>query len=180
MSEANQNSNILINNNGNINEERNSNNLLINNLNNNISPANIGANVNDRKYKSEKRIYREKNEIYFNNMPNGPNEFGQNTGANKGIGTTSSSEDENGEDEMNDNMRNNYGMSMKNNNNNYRNYGGMNEDINNNYYIKDNYGEENRMMNNMKRGGYSEVGIKGKNFNDNFNDNNPISNEYYK
>ena len=62
----------------------------------------------------------------------------------------------------------------------YRNYGGMNEDINNNYYIKDNYGEENRMMNNMKRGGYSEVGLKGKNFNDNFNDNNPISNEYYK
>jgi hypothetical protein len=180
MSETNQNSNILINNNGNINEERNSNNLLINNINNNIAPANMGANVNDRKYKSEKRIYREKNEIYFNNMPNGPNEFGQNTGANKGIGTTSSSEDENGEDEMNDNMRNNYGMSMKNNNNNYRNYGGMNEDINNNYYIKDNYGEENRMMNNMKRGGYSEVGLKGKNFNDNFNDNNPISNEYYK
>ena len=187
LADINQNNNMILSNNGNLNEERNTNNIMLNNnnnINNNITPSNMGPN-NDRKYKSEKRIYREKEEFYFNNMQNGPNEFIQNTGGNKAIGTTSSSEEEdNGENETkyenNDNMRNNYGIPMK--NNNYRDYGGINEDINNinNYYVKENYGDnENRMMNNIKRG-YNDSGLKGKNFNENYNEANPISNDYYK
>ena len=187
LADINQNNNMILSNNGNLNEERNTNNIMLNNnnnINNNITPSNIGP-TNDRKYKSEKRIYREKEEFYFNNMQNGPNEYIQNTGGNKAIGTTSSSEEEdNGENETkyenNDNMRNNYGMPMK--NSNYRGYGGINEDINNinNYYVKENYGDnENRMMNNIKRG-YNDSGLKGKNFNENYNEANPISNDYYK
>ena len=187
LADINQNNNMILSNNGNLNGERNTNNIMLNNnnnINNNITPSNMGPN-NDRKYKSEKRIYREKEEFYFNNMQNGPNEFSQNTGGNKAIGTTSSSEEEdNGENETkyenNDNMRNNYGIPMK--NNNYRDYGGINEDINNinNYYVKENYGDnENRMMNNIKRG-YNDSGLKGKNFNENYNEANPISNDYYK
>ena len=74
------------------------------------------------------------------------------------------------------NIRNNYGISM--NNKNFRNYQ-LNEDINNNYYSKENYGNnEDRMVNNKR--GYNDGTRQGKNFNENFNDSNPISNNFYK
>ena len=177
------NKNILLNNNEKINEGRNTDNIILNNINNNnISPSNIG-NPHDKKYKSEKRIYREKEEFYYNNMRNDPSSYIQNADVNKGIGTSSSSEDnDNGDEEINygkinnmNNIRNNYGISM--NNKNFRNYQ-LNEDINNNYYSKDNYvNNEDRMIN--KRG-YNEGTRQGKNFNENFNDSNPISNNFYK
>ena len=178
------NKNILLNNNEKINEGRNTDNIILNNINNNnISPSNIG-NPHDKKYKSEKRIYREKEEFYYNNMRNDPSSYIQNADVNKGIGTSSSSEDnDNGDEEINygkinnmNNIRNNYGISM--NNKNFRNYQ-LNEDINNNYYSKENYGNnEDRMVNNKR--GYNDGTRQGKNFNENFNDSNPISNNFYK
>jgi cation-transporting ATPase 13A3/4/5 len=176
-----KNNNILINNNDQLNEGRNTDNMMMNNINNNINPSAM-ANTRERKYKSEKRIYRdrEKDEFYYN-LQNGPSDFNQNTGGNKGLGTSSSSEENyNGENEIKyeniDNMRNNYGLSNK--NKKFQNFQ-MNEDINNNYYSKDNYVDnENRVMN-PKRG-YNDNRSKGKNYNDNFNESNHMSNNYYK
>ena len=159
-------------------EEINTDNLM---MNNNITPSNM-INAHDRKYKSEKRIYREKDEFYYN-LQNGPSDFNQNTGGNKGLLNNSSSEEnEVGDNEIKyenvDNIKNNYGISLK--NKNYRNYQ-MNEDINNNYYSKDNYTDnDNRMMNNPKRGYIDNSRQRGKNYNDNFNESNRISNNYYK
>ena len=182
LTDINPNNNNLLNNNRNfnINEGRNTDNILKNNLNNNITPSNI-SNNRDRKYKSEKRIYREKEEFYYNNMQNNPSDFIQNKEVNKGLNTSSSDENDNGEDELkyqnNNNLRNNnYGNSLK--NNNFRNFQ-MNEDINNNYYSKENYGDNEDRMMNIKRE-YNDIGRKVKNFNDNYNDSNQISNNYYK
>ena len=50
-------------------------------LNKNITPSNM-INAHDRKYKSEKRIYREKDDFYYNQQ-NDPSDFVQNTGGNK-------------------------------------------------------------------------------------------------
>ena len=163
-----------------LNDGRNNDNLMINN---NITPSTM-INAHDRKYKTEKRIYREKDEFYYN-MQNGPVDFNQNTGGNKGLGDSSSGEEnDGGENEIKienaENMRNNYGISSK--NKNYRNFQ-MNEDINNNNYYsnKDNYGDnDNRIMNNAKRGNIDNNRQRGKNFNDNFNESNRISNNYYK
>ena len=183
FSDINTNSkNILLNKNEKINEGRNMENMMLNNINNNITPSNM-VNQHDRKYKSEKRIYREKEEFYYNNMPNGPSNFIQNADRNKGIGTSSSSEENDNVDEeikygnMNNmkNLRNNYGISM--NNKNFRNVQ-LNEDINNNYYSKDNYANDDKIMNNKR--GYNEGVRQGKSFNENFNDSNPITNNYYK
>ena len=181
LADINQKSNILLNNQENFNEGRNTDNLM---LNKNITPSNM-INAHDRKYKSEKRIYREKDDFYYNQQ-NDPSDFVQNTGGNKGMGNSSSEENENGEEgikyENNNNIRNNYGISL--NNKNFRNYQ-INEDINNNYYTKDNYSknnypeDDNRMMN-IKRGMYNDSGRKGKNYNDNYKDSNPVSNNYYK
>lgn len=163
-----------------LNDGRNNDNLMINN---NITPSTM-INAHDRKYKTEKRIYREKDEFYYN-MQNGPVDFNQNTGGNKGLGDSSSGEEnDGGENEIKienaENMRNNYGISSK--NKNYRNFQ-MNEDINNNNYYsnKDNYGDnDNKIMNNAKRGNIDNNRQRGKNFNDNFNESNRISNNYYK
>ena len=163
-----------------LNDGRNNDNLMINN---NITPSTM-INAHDRKYKTEKRIYREKDEFYYN-MQNGPVDFNQNTGGNKGLGDSSSGEENDGgkneiKIENAENMRNNYGISSK--NKNYRNFQ-MNEDINNNNYYsnKDNYGDnDNRIMNNAKRGNIDNNRQRGKNFNDNFNESNRISNNYYK
>ena len=163
-----------------LNDGRNNDNLMINN---NITPSTM-INAHDRKYKTEKRIYREKDEFYYN-MQNGPVDFNQNTGGNKGLGDSSSGEEnDGGENEIKienaENMRNNYGISSK--NKNYRNFQ-MNEDINNNNYYsdEDNYGDnDNRIMNNAKRGNIDNNRQRGKNFNDNFNESNRISNNYYK
>ena len=181
LADINQKSNILLNNQENFNEGRNTDNLM---LNKNITPSNM-INAHDRKYKSEKRIYREKDDFYYNQQ-NAPSDFVQNTGENKGLGNSSSEENENGEEEIkyekDNNIRNNYGISL--NNKNYRNYQ-INEDINNNYYSKDNYSknnyvdDENRMMN-IKRDMYDDSGRKGKNYNDNYKDSNPLANNYYK
>ena len=168
--------NILLNNNEQINDGRNTENLMMNNINNNITPSNM-INTHDRKFKSEKRIYREKDEFYYN-MQNNPNDFGQNSGGNKNLSSSSSEENDNGENEMKfeniDNMRN-YGMSSK--NKNFRNFQ-MNEDINNNYYLKD-IDNDNKMMNVNK--GYNDGRSKGKSFNnDNYKESNHMSNNYYK
>ena len=182
LTDINPNNNNLLNNNRNfnMNEGRNTDNIMLNNLNNNITPSNI-SNNRDRKYKSEKRIYREKEEFYYNNIQNNPSDFIQNKEINKGLNTSSSDENDNGEDELkyqnNNNLRNNnYGNSLK--NNNFRNFQ-MNEDINNNYYSKENYGDNEDRMMNIKRE-FNDIGRKGKNFNDNYNDSNQISNNYYK
>ena len=181
IADINSKNNILLNNNENLNKGRNNDNLMINN---NITPSSM-INAHDRKYKSEKRIYREKDDFYYNQQ-NAPSDFVQNTGENKGLGNSSSEENENGEEEIkyekDNNIRNNYGISL--NNKNYRNYQ-INEDINNNYYSKDNYSknnyvdDENRMMN-IKRDIYDDSGRKGKNYNDNYKDSNPLVNNYYK
>ena len=181
IADINSKNNILLNNNENLNKGRNNDNLMINN---NITPSSM-INAHDRKYKSEKRIYREKDDFYYNQQ-NAPSDFVQNTGENKGLGNSSSEENENGEEEIkyekDNNIRNNYGISL--NNKNYRNYQ-INEDINNNYYSKDNYSknnyvdDENRMMN-IKRDMYDDSGRKGKNYNDNYKDSNPLANNYYK
>ena len=181
IADINSKNNILLNNNENLNKGRNNDNLMINN---NITPSSM-INAHDRKYKSEKRIYREKDDFYYNQQ-NAPSDFVQNTGENKGLGNSSSEENENGEEEIkyekDNNIRNNYGISL--NNKNYRNYQ-INEDINNNYYSKDNYSknnyvdDENRMMN-IKRDIYDDSGRKGKNYNDNYKDSNPLANNYYK
>ena len=172
--------NILLNNNEQINDGRNTDNLMMNNLNNNITPSNM-INAHDRKFKSEKRIYREKDEFYYN-MQNNQNDFGQNSGANKNLSSSSSDENDNGENEMKyeniENMRN-YGVSSK--NKNFRNFQ-MNEDINNNYYSKDNYIDNDNRMMNVNRG-YNDGSRppKGKSFNnDNFKESNHMSNNYYK
>ena len=182
LTDINPNNNNLLNNNRNfnMNEGHNTDNIMLNNLNNNITPSNI-SNNRDRKYKSEKRIYREKEEFYYNNIQNNPSDFIQNKEVNKGLNTSSSDENDNGEDELkyqnNNNLRNNnYGNSLK--NNNFRNFQ-MNEDINNNYYSKENYGDNEDRMMNIKRE-FNDIGRKGKNFNDNYNDSNQISNNYYK
>ena len=166
------------NNNDQINECRDTLNLM---MNNNITPSNM-IDAHDKKYKSEKRIYREKDEFYYN-VQNGPSDYNQNTGGNKGLGNSSSSEENDcGDHEMKyenvENIRNNFGISLK--NKNYRNFQ-MNEDINNNYYSKDNYTDnDNRMMNNPKRGYIENNRQRGKNYNDNFNESNRMSNNYYK
>ena len=173
--------NILINNNEQINDGGNPDNLMMNNLNNNINPSNM-INAQDKKFKSEKRIYREKDDFYYN-IQNNQNDFGQNNEGNKNLSSSSSEENDNdnGENEMKyeniDNMRN-YRISSK--NKNFRNFQ-MNEDINNNYRLKDNYIENDNRMINDNRGGFNDGRSKGKNYNnDNFKESNYISNNYYK
>jgi hypothetical protein len=163
------NQNNLINSNLKANEGRNSDNIMF------ISPSNYA----NRKYKTEKRMNREKDE-YYTNMQKNSSDFMQNKNI-KPVNVSSSDEnDNNGVEEVkyqnSNNLRNNYGNSL--NNNNYRNFQ-MNEDINNNYYSKDNYiDNEDRMMN-IKRD-YNDIGRKGKNVNDNYNDSNQMPNNYYK
>ncbi len=170
--------NIMNRNINNINGDLNRDNLMLNN--DNITPSNYS---NNRKYKTEKRMNREKDE-YYNNMQNNPSDFIQNKNI-KDANISSSDEndnDNNGVEEMkynninNNNLRNNYGSALK--NNNYRNFQ-INDDINNNYYSKDNYIDNEDRMLNIKRD-YNDIGHKGKNFNDNYNDSNQISNNYYK
>jgi hypothetical protein len=150
------NQNNLINSNLKANEGRISDNIMF------ISPSNYA----NRKYKTEKRMNREKDE-YYTNMQKNSSDFMQNKNI-KPVNVSSSEEnDNNGVEEVkyqnSNNLRNNYGNSL--NNNNYRNFQ-MNEDINNNYYSKDNYiDNEDRMMN-IKRD-YNDIGRKGKNVNDN-------------
>ena len=167
LSDINQNN--LINSNLKVNEAHNSDNIMF------ISPSNYA----NRKYKTEKRMNREKDE-YYTNMQKNSSDFMQNKNI-KPVNVSSSDEnDNNGVEEVkyqnSNNLRNNYGNSL--NNNNYRNFQ-MNEDINNNYYSKDNYiDNEDRMMN-IKRD-YNDIGRKGKNVNDNYNDSNQMPNNYYK
>ncbi len=153
--------------------------MMMNNINNNITPSTM-VNDGNKKYKSEKRIYREKDEFYYN-LQNGQNDFGQNSGFNKGLGTSSSSDENyNGENEIKyeniDNMRNNYGLSNK--NKKFQNYQ-MNEDINKNHYPKDNFVDNKNMLMNNKRG-YNDNRLKAKNYNNNFNESNNMLNNYYK
>ena len=195
MSDANQN-NLMINNRikDNIIEKPNQ-------IINNITPSNIN---NNRKYKTEKRAYRDKDDFYYNynNMQNNPTDFMKNNERNKGVISTSSNEeidnenDDNGEEELkynkqkfqkrndiDDDLRNDYDV-RKNNmeNNEYRKYKRKNN------YDNDEYNDENENNSNidkrrmkMKRG-YNDNNVhKNKMiYNENFNDSNLVSNNYYK
>ena len=192
------------NNNGSIisNEKQNQ-----NQMNNKMMQQNL---ENNHKYKSERRVYRDsdKDELYYNykNMQNNQTEYmSENRDKNMRMMTSSSNdenENENGNedeevkyknrnfDESNDldnreNYRNNYGIINNRENNGYKKYKEIN-DMNNNYYAKEDYENENPNNNeNRNRRIKSKKGIndnvyKGKIFNENYNDSNPISNNYYK
>ena len=197
LSEENQKRNLMMNKNGNLNEKDNQ---IMNKF-----P--LTSETNNHKYKSEKRVYRDKDEFYYNykNMQNNPTEYMPNKGERiLGIATTSSNEEnENEEDnrikfknrnfeESNDienreNMRNNY--EMKNNNREnigYKKFKRINDINNNKYYSKDNYIDDNDNVNDNRnrkikiKRGTNDNSYKGKIYNENFNDSNQLSNDYYK
>ncbi len=200
LSDDNQNKLMVNNNNMKMNTNMNNNNTNENQIINNITPSNM---INNRKYKTEKRAYRDKEEFYYNynNMQNNPTEFMKNNERNernKGILSTSSNEeiiDDNGEEEMKFNKRkyqesNDIDEDLRNNNFNVRknNMYKRKSDSNNNYYENDRFNDENEDNNNMdnrrmkmKRGYNDNKLFKGNIiYNDNYNDSNQVSNNYYK
>ena len=196
ISDANQN-NLVINNNikDNINEKENQ-------IINNITPSNIN---NNKKFKTDQRVFREKNDFYYNynDMQNSPTDFMKNNERNRGgILSTSSNEeidnenDDNGEEEIkynkrkflesndiDDDLRNNYDISKNNmENNEYRKYK-RKKNYDNNEYNEDNEDNNNIDKRRMKmKSKYKDNNVyKNKMiYNDNFNDSNIVSNNYYK
>ena len=202
ISNVNQNK-LMINNNTNMNN-MNNNNSNNNQINENITPSNM---INNRKYKTEKRVYRDKEDFYYNynnnnNMQNNPTDFMNNkerNERNKGIMSTSSNDEmeDNGEEEMKFTKRkyqesNDMDEDLRNNNYDIRKNNNMykrKNDNNNNYYENNEYNDENEDNNNMdnnrrmkmKRGYNDNKLYKGNIiYNENFNDSNQVSNNYYK
>ena len=192
VSEDNQNNLMLNNNNGSIDMNANDNQNQ-NYIKNKMIASN---NTNTQKYRSEKRVYRDKNDFYYNynNKQNNPTEYMSNNGErNINIGTSSSNDGEDNEDddrmkynkrnyddsndiENNENISNNYEIKNNNfNNNGYKKYKRINESNNNNYYDYSNDNNNRRMK--LKRG--NDNAYKGKIYEENFSDSNP-TNEYYK
>ena len=184
FSETNQNNNGSINS----NEKQNK-----NELNNNIP--------NNRKYKSDTRVFRDKDKLYYNykNMNNNQTEYiPENREKNIEMRTSTSSEENENEErrvknknrnyEENydiDNMekyRNNYGIKNKREKDEHKKYKEIN-DINNTYYEKEDYENENPNYDNknrrIKRGINNNI-YKGKIFDDNYNynDSKHILNDY--
>ena len=174
LSNTNQKSNIILKNNNsfNINKNKEQNNMF-----NNISPSN---NAN-RKYKNERRIYKERDELYYNNnqIQNNDSDYIQN---NEVLESSSSNEDNepiqyNNRDYQNNNEdinNDNYEMrKIDIQNNEYRKYQ-RGVDSNNNYFNKDDYNNENDNRRIKKKGGYDDEIYKRKMYNENFNDSNQI------
>ena len=174
MSNLNRNNNIMLKNNNslNINQSNEQNNML-----NNITPSNIG----NRKYKSEKRIYREKEDFYFNNnqIQNNASDYIQN---NEALESSSSNEDNepiqynhrNYQNNNEDINNNNYDMrKIDIQNNKYMKYQRDN-DNSDNYFHKDDYDNENENRRIKIKRGFDNELYKGKMYKDNFNDSNQI------
>ena len=200
LSDSNQN-NLMLNNNRRMNVNEVENQKI-----NNITLTNMG---NNRKNKSEKRVYRDKGEFYYNynNMENNQTEYIRNKEEKNILTTSSNEENDNREGEMkynsgnyeesndidNDNkMNNNYEVRKINiESNEYRK--NRRNDVNNNYYVKNmknNYNEENMNNNDIDNDDNNEkrrrFQIK-KGYNEGniykekiYNENFNDSNDYYK
>ena len=196
VSEENHNNLMLNNNNGSIDMNANENQNQ-NYIKNQMVTSN---NTNSYKYKSEKRIYRDKNDFYYNynNKQNNQTEYMSNNGErNINIGTSSSNDGEdnevddrikynkrNYEDsndiENNENISNNYEIKNNNfNNNGYKKYKRINEINKNNYYDYNNENDNNINRRKKLKRGIIDNAYKGKMYDENYNDSNP-NNEYYK
>ena len=181
------------------NDTFNDNNEKENQIPNKMIPSIFGKN---NKYKSEKRIYREKEDLNCNyiNMKNNPTEYIQNNEdrSNLGILTTSSNDENNEEnlikynnrnyEETNNDNENDYSNNYQRGrntteNNGYSRYKRIN-DFNKEYYQKNVYNDENSNTSNYnkmnkKRNSNNNKGFKEKFFNDNkFNDSNFNPNNY--
>ena len=179
-----------LNNNGSINSNDKQNQ---NELNNKIIQQNL---TNNHKYKSERRVYRDKDkdELYYKykNIHNNQTEYmPEKRERNMGMLTSTSNDDNENEDEGDKNRnyeeindienrdyRNNYGTKNNKEINGYRKYKEIN-DMNNNYYGKEDYENENPNYSNKNRRikrGINDNTQKGKIYNDNYIDSNSISN----
>ena len=172
ISNNNQN-NLILNKNESINNNENQ-----NQMENNIPLSNYGKN---HKYKSEKRVFREKEELInynYKNMKNIPTEIIQN----KNYGENEIKYNMRNYEENNDNENDNYQRRRNTTENNgYTRYKKIN-DINKDYYKKNLYNEQNININynkkNKKNSYNDNKGYKEKFYNDKFNDSNPNSNNY--